>query len=385
MQKIKLLCEIDYFCKVVLEPEERTGVFNTMRFILREINQRKDVDLTFCSYHYPISFFQKRFVKIYPEFKNVKSFWLGSLRDKAKYFCQSKAYEYRQKYKKNKQIFYKILYILFKLFRGFAKILPNFPDKKISNYDYYLSLSKPIPKIINSNKKIKKAILIHDLIPIKFPEFFEVKNKKSKQKTLKKFSEIFDSIKKDTLIICNSKYTKKDLLEVYPKFKNNKIIVMYLGVDKDKFFREEKNNSKVLEKYKIPKNEKYFLSLTSMNPRKNTAFIIESFAEFLNKNPKAKINLVLAGKFDWNCDDIFIKINENKKYKSHIITTGFIEDKDINDIYNGAFGFVYPSLYEGFGLPVLEAMQCGIPVITSNTTSLPEVIGDAGILINPFK
>jgi glycosyltransferase involved in cell wall biosynthesis len=383
VKKIKLLCEIDYFCKVTLEPNERTGVFNTIKFILKEISQRDDVDLTLCSHQYPISFFEKRFLKIYPEFKGIKNFWLGSFRDKAKYFNQAKAYEYRQKYKKDKKLSNKILYVLFKLFRGLSKVVPNFKDKRISQFDYYLSLSKPIPNIVNAHKKVKKAIFIHDLIPIKFPEFFEIKNKKSKQKTLNKFSEIFNSIKKETLIICNSEYTKKDLLEVYPKFQDNKIIVAYCGVDKNKFFYTKNKNIKTLDKYKIPNAAPYFLSLTSMNPRKNTAFIIESFAKFLQQNPKTKINLVLAGKFDWNTDAIFQQIEKNFEFKNRIIITGFIDEKDVNDIYNNAYAFVYPSLYEGFGLPVLEAMQCGLPIITSNTTSLPEVAGDAGILIDP--
>jgi glycosyltransferase involved in cell wall biosynthesis len=394
----KVLCEIDYFCKVVLEPNERTGVFNTMRFIFAELIKRKDLDITFVSYQYPICFFKKRFVKDYPEFRNAKSFWLGSFRDKVKYFFQSKAYEYRQNYKKDKKVGWKILYTFFKIFRGLAKLTPDikyFANKKISNYDFYLSLSKPIPKIINQNKNIKKGIFIHDLIPIKHPEFFEIKNKKSVQKTLKKFGEIFDSIKKDTIIYCNSKYTKKDLLEVYPKFKNNKIVITYLGVDKNKYFylsdRDKKNSKdfkniqKSLEKYKIPKDKPYFLSLTSMNPRKNTAFIVRGFVKFLKKNPKVSINLVLAGKFDWNCDDIFKEIKRDKSFKDRIIVTGYVDDKDVNNVYNRAFGFVYPSLYEGFGMPALEAMQCGVPVITSNTTSIPEVVGNAGILINPNK
>ncbi|TKZ25243.1 glycosyltransferase, partial [Brachyspira catarrhinii] len=82
-------------------------------------------------------------------------------------------------------------------------------------------------------------------------------------------------------------------------------------------------------------------------------------------------------------DKLFDNINKNKSYKDKIIVTGFIPDKDINIIYNKAFCFAFPSLFEGFGLPVLEAIQCNIPVISSNITSLPEIYGDAGIGFNP--
>ena len=95
------------------------------------------------------------------------------------------------------------------------------------------------------------------------------------------------------------------------------------------------------------------------------------------------LNLVLVGTKGWDFDRIFKEIEGAKELSGRIITTGFVPDGDLAPLYSAAMMFVYPSLYEGFGLPPLEAMQCGVPVVTSNTSSLPEVVGDAGIMVSP--
>ena len=112
--------------------------------------------------------------------------------------------------------------------------------------------------------------------------------------------------------------------------------------------------------------------------------LLDCFIEFLSKNKNIQdLYLVLAGPKGWKIDNLFEKIADCKEYKDKIILTGFLDEKDINCIYNNALFFVFPSLYEGFGLPVLEAMQCGVPVISSNKSSMPEVYGDAALPIDP--
>jgi glycosyltransferase involved in cell wall biosynthesis len=141
---------------------------------------------------------------------------------------------------------------------------------------------------------------------------------------------------------------------------------------------------KVRHKYQIPEG-KYFLSLaTHLAPHKNLDYLIRCFKKLIFEHPYLDIYLVLAGskrnslELDINTDGC-----NNPQLDSKIIYTGYIVDDDLSALYSGASAFVFPSLYEGFGLPPLEAMQCGTPVITSNVTSLPEVVGDAGIMINP--
>ena len=119
-----------------------------------------------------------------------------------------------------------------------------------------------------------------------------------------------------------------------------------------------------------------------MGKRKNLKFAIENFFTFIKKHDIDDLKLVLGGSV-WKKYEKELSNIINKYDSSKIILTGYINDEDLKKYYSNALCFIYPSLYEGFGLPVLEAMQCGCPVITSNRTSLPEVIDNAGIQINP--
>ena len=140
----------------------------------------------------------------------------------------------------------------------------------------------------------------------------------------------------------------------------------------------------VRERYGIPPGSPYLLSLSTLEPRKNLAHTIRSFAAIVQSNAAPGLHLVLAGGKGWLFDDIIYEIKlAGTAVRDRIILTGFVEDTDLAPLYSGATAFVFPSLYEGFGLPPLEAMQCGTPVITSNTSSLPEVVGDAGIMLDP--
>jgi glycosyltransferase involved in cell wall biosynthesis len=135
--------------------------------------------------------------------------------------------------------------------------------------------------------------------------------------------------------------------------------------------------------YGIPTHRPYLLTLCTLEPRKNLAAVIRAFVSLIRQNLDCDLNLVLVGIQGWKNKSIFDEINKSEKLKSRIFFTGFVPDQDLSAIYSGATCFVYPSLYEGFGLPPLEAMQCGVPVITSNVSSLPEVVGDAGMMVSP--
>ena len=188
-------------------------------------------------------------------------------------------------------------------------------------------------------------------------------------------------------IICNSNNTAKDLIHIEKKFQNYNIIIAPFAYDKQQFFslsKDSKNKiTKVQKKYQIPTDKSYILSLCSLSPRKNIDFLIKAFDIFVSKfDLHGKINLVLAGSKAWQTENIFGEY-ESSKVKDNIIFTGFIDDEDINYLYNGANCFVYSSKYEGFGLPILEAMACNLPVITSNTSSMKEVAGNGALLIDP--
>ncbi|KPU43695.1 spore coat protein SA [Oxobacter pfennigii] len=246
-----------------------------------------------------------------------------------------------------------------------------FPLKlKMNDYDlvHYIDYSS---SIINFNQRFLTTI--HDLTFLKYPETFPAKNRK-----LKTFLTPY-SIKRSEKIITISENTKSDIINFFPEAQG-KIKVIYPG--KGDYRRVE--NFSIIEKVKIKYNlpDNYILFVGTMEPRKNISRLIEAFEIIYSHNKD--ISLVLLGGKGWLYKEIFNKI-EYSKAKSNIRYIGYAAQADMPAIYSGSNMLVYPSLYEGFGLPPLEAMSCGVPVIVSDTSSLPEVVGDAGLYIDPYN
>jgi glycosyltransferase involved in cell wall biosynthesis len=123
--------------------------------------------------------------------------------------------------------------------------------------------------------------------------------------------------------------------------------------------------------------------VNTLEPRKNTERVVRAFTRLVREQRDDDLMLVLVGAEGWLRDGITAALADAGPVRARIIVTGYVSDHDMAPLYSGALGFVYPSLYEGFGLPVLEAMQCGTPVITSNTSSLPEVVAGAATMVAP--
>jgi glycosyltransferase involved in cell wall biosynthesis len=180
-----------------------------------------------------------------------------------------------------------------------------------------------------------------------------------------------------------SQCTKDDLCNLRPDIDPARVFVTYLAAsDTFKPCSDAEQLKLVRKKYSLG-DAPYFLSLSTLEPRKNITHTIRSFAKLVIEERLHDLNLVLAGGKGWLYEQIFQEISGLDEVKDRIIVTGYIDDNDLPALYSGALAFVYPSLYEGFGLPPLEAMQCGVPVITSNTSALPEVVGKAGIMLDP--
>ena len=237
--------------------------------------------------------------------------------------------------------------------------------------DFYFA---PTSYIVSALKLFTPTIIvIHDLVSFIMP----AKHNKKARILEKLFMGI--SCKRAKYVIAVSENTKKDLIKIF-KIKSNKIIVIPEAPESRFHLVEDQNMiKKVLNKYDLPAN--FILSVGTLEPRKNLVRLIEAYRDLLNAG-LTKHTLVIVGKKGWYFEEIFTKVKQLKLEKN-IIFTGYIDDMDIHFLYNAASCFVYPSLYEGFGLPVLEAMSCGCPVITSDNSSLPEVAGGAAILINP--
>lgn len=230
-----------------------------------------------------------------------------------------------------------------------------------------------IPKQYRFNLFSKKYIIIHDLIQV-------LKREWVREDDYKSYTRFLKSLSKEDVLLCNSVYTKKDLLKYGVKCNPKKVTTIPLGVDnryKSTYTKEEVET--VRKKYGIG-DKKYFFSVSSMNPRKNFRHTVEGFIKFIENYNITDVSLVLAGPKGWG--NLFEGIDLNK-YKNQIVLTGFVDEKDLPLLYSGAIASVYLSLYEGFGLPPLESIYCNTPVIASNTTSIPEVVGGAGLLIDP--
>ncbi|MFA6097252.1 MAG: glycosyltransferase family 1 protein [Candidatus Paceibacterota bacterium] len=232
------------------------------------------------------------------------------------------------------------------------------------------------------SRKCKSVVTFHDLSFEKYPEFY------SKSKSYWHFSmDPKNQAKRASRIITASQSTKNDLISLYgtdPK----KIRVIYSGIEQEMKNGKIKmeNVGAIRKKYRLP--EKYILYLGTLEPRKNIVGLIKAYELFRTKNdirhstfdiPK----LVIAGSKGWLYKEIFDKIDRSP-VKNDIILTGFVEEKDKEYIYRLADLFVYPSFYEGFGFPPLEAMSHGVPAITSNVSSLPEAVGDSAIMVDPY-
>lgn len=249
----------------------------------------------------------------------------------------------------------------------------NFPsiEKFVGSVDIFHS-----PHFVLPPQKFGKSILtVYDLGYFKRPDL-RVNQSPSKHDN----QLLLKSLKRVDLIFAISQSTKYDLLEIF-NLPENKVKVVYLGVDLNLFHRVNKDvQEKVMGKYGI--KEKYILYVIgNIGPRKNILGMVKAFRLFQNQIGFG-YKLVLVGKLK-GCRELVGKEVERYKIEDKVIFTDTVPDEDLPALMSGARLFVYPSFYEGFGLPVLEAMACGAAVITSNVSSLPEVVGDAGILIDP--
>ncbi|PIP32191.1 hypothetical protein COV53_00325 [Candidatus Gottesmanbacteria bacterium CG11_big_fil_rev_8_21_14_0_20_37_11] len=222
---------------------------------------------------------------------------------------------------------------------------------------------------IQPRSKAKKITTVHDLVVYKYPEFSHpkiIENQKNRLYWVKKECD---------MVIADSVSTRNDLISVL-KFNPSKIEVVYPGLAEE--FKPATIEEKNRVKYKYNLQDDYILAVGTLEPRKNIKAIINSFNKLLANqliiSRKKPIELIIVGKQGWN-----FQIHNSR----YIRMLGYVGKQDLPALYSAASLFVYPSFYEGFGLPVLEAMSCGCPVITSNRGSLREVSGQAALFVDP--
>lgn len=248
------------------------------------------------------------------------------------------------------------------------------PQKILGKIDVYHA---PSPELLNiGNCKI--VVTVHDLIYRAFPQGHT-------PRTVAMTDEQFkDIVARADKIICTSEHTRKDLHHFF-SLPPEKSCVVYQGVDQDVFYRiEPKELSEAQHFFKksgivLP----YLLCVGTIEPRKNLTHLLKAFALLLDQK-KFSGQLVVVGMKGWMSEDLKQRI-EDLKLDSKVVFMGFVSDDELRILYNKAEVFVFPSFYEGFGFPIVEAMSCGAPVVTSKASSCAEVAGDAALTVDPHS
>lgn len=253
-----------------------------------------------------------------------------------------------------------------------------YADSDFSEINAFLSTIYKAPEVIKQYPSVSCYIILHDVIPLLFPKYFDALNKQAW------FKKLIDSLNENDYYFTNSDYTKADFLKFCTQLDADKMKTIPLGTNqKYKPNKNKKQLEQVKKKYNIPTDKKYLFSLCSLEPRKNLIRAVRSFIEFIKRNKIDDLVYILGGSA-WQgfIEKFEQEVPDYKQYADKIIRAGYVADGDLDVLYSNAEWFVYTSQYEGFGMPPLEAMACGCPVITSNNSSLPEVVGDAGIMID---
>lgn len=253
---------------------------------------------------------------------------------------------------------------------GFPKI-----DKLLGGVDTFFQphfLSAPL------SQNTRRIITFHDLSFERYPKFFSWRKRLWHQRICPRKQAC-----RADKIIATSESTKSDLATLY-KIPSEKIKVIYSGVDNTLFNDDiaDGEKAKIREKYNI--HGDFILFLGTLEPRKNILGVVKAFEILKGSRGFLDLKLVIAGGCGWLHDNLlnYIKFS---KYGKDIIFTGKVDNREKKILYKLAKVFMFPSFFEGFGFPPLEAMASGLPVVTSNVSSLPEVVGDSAIMVDPQK
>jgi glycosyltransferase involved in cell wall biosynthesis len=374
-------------------PENRTGIYKAVEALLKKLillrkqGLTKDFELT-------------TFSSDLRQLETSKQAWGRVLNDLG---ASETAFPYRGKdclnliqtialrlhdrkaFRKQKNKFHLLESVVMLVFRPFFKqafqqwtttVAKDLLDVDIVHIPFTRDLDKS-PSV----QGLKRVVTCHDLTPIVCEA-----HALAKPKEKIKFEAMFNLISTTDFLCCVSASARTDLLAFRPDLNPDNLVVTYLGAETGQFAPITNTDllQQVRERYGIPIASVYLLSVCTHLPHKNIPFLIRNFLELCVKQSIADDGvLVLCGGKRKFTADMEALLLQYPQYRHRVIVTGYVADDDLPALYSGATGFVLPSLYEGFGLPVLEAMQCGTPVLCSNTASLPEVGGDAALYASP--
>jgi glycosyltransferase involved in cell wall biosynthesis len=217
---------------------------------------------------------------------------------------------------------------------------------------------------------------IHDLAFEHLPETFTRRGHMQLRLTVRR------TARRAARIITVSEFSRQDLIRTY-RLPPEKIVVTHNGAESH-FTPQPSSHREAIEvRSRFGIERDYLLAVGSIQPRKNLVRLLRAYTKLRSEHPDFKLQLVIVGRKLWLASQVFTELKRHP-WARDVIVTGYVADEELPGLYRAATALVYPSIFEGFGLPPLEALACGTPVVTSNTSSLPEVVGEAALKIDPY-
>ena len=222
------------------------------------------------------------------------------------------------------------------------------------------------------NTKVPTCLVVHDLAFEHYPEHFKLRDRLYWRYYSPRFAQ------KAKRIVTVSSYSKTDISQRYD-VSEKKIDVVYNGAHHE--YRPLSFDEKEAVKTKYADGCEYFVFAGALHPRKNIVNLLKAFVAF-KKRQRSNMKLVIVGRLAWKYEEV-MEMREEMPFKEDVKWVGYMGVEELSKVMGGAYALVYASLFEGFGIPILEALQCNVPGIVSNTSSMPEVAGDAALLVDP--
>lgn len=370
---IKIVFDASVFESDFYKDNRRSGIFQCTKELFDILYKNKLGEFTIYSdihsYHEVVCYFKKKYpeLSVYTNANSIaKAIQIVE--------CKLKNAQSKVKCRFIRRAFNLGIKVCRVIIKWNDAISPIF-DAVLNESDVFFSTMLAIPEFLKSYD-LKCVLLIHDLIPLKMKSY--------SGQLVGWFGDVCKSFNKRDYYFTNSEYTRKDLLELFGNsIDEKKVFNTYIGVSDS--FRPVKGRNlfeKVKRKYGFTA-EKYLFSLCNIEERKNLIMQAKAFIRFISEN---KINdlvfLMGGGAQHFHILEKELEEEIPAELIKNIVFIGYVDDEDLPVLYSNAMWFTYTSKYEGFGLPPLEAMKCGCPVVTSNRSSLPEVCGDAAIIVD---
>ena len=371
MSKLKILFDVTMLLHGMLDERSRSGIFFVAQNILREMRKNATVEIILLP---QVTDSVELFLKRDDCFYSLDLFQKPTSLDFLFFRIRSFIKKIRLHFA-NISLIRKALYVLLKEINVIHSFVHHYDFSQCQPDQYvYFSPNQPSPKNL-TKKGVECFVVIYDLIPFLLKDYKDLSQAGW-------FRSLTRSINSHDTYFAISAATKKDFLAYFSCLKSEQVQVVPLAASEH--FKREQDEfllKKIKDKYNIPNEKKYIFSLCTLEPRKNLFRTVACFVEFVKKHGIDDIVFVLGGgagtALAQQIKETIASVGDGL-----VLPVGYVDDDDLPILYSNAEWFVYTSQYEGFGLPPLEAMQCGCPVITSNNSSLPEVVGDAGIMID---